>query len=183
MNEVIVFMTNGTEEVEALTVVDMLIRAGIKAVVSSIDSTYTITGSHGITIKADTTFEDIDWNEVKMIVLPGGMPGTNRLMDCEKLCNKIKEFNRDGKMLAAVCAAPSILGVNGILNGKNATCYPGYEEKLLGANYIKQPVVRDGNIITSRGLGTTIEFAAEIIKCLDSEEKAEALLRKIIYKE
>lgn len=183
MADVIVFMTNGTEEVEALTVVDMLIRAGISTHSASIDETNEITGSHGITIKVDTTFDDICWDSVKMIVLPGGMPGTNRLMDCEKLCNKLKEFNEDGKMLAAVCAAPSILGVNGILQGKKATCYPGYEEKLLGAEYKKMAVVRDANVITSRGLGTTIEFAAEIINCLEGEEKAKALLKKIIYKD
>lgn len=181
MADIIIFMANGTEEVEALTVVDMVRRAGISIQIATTDGSEYITGSHNITVKADCTFNNINWEEVKMIVLPGGMPGTNRLMDCDKLCEKLKEFNSEGKMLAAVCAAPSILGANGILEGKMATCYPGYEEKLLGAEYICEPVVKDGNVITSRGLGTTIKFAAQIIECFKGKDSADALLDKIIY--
>ena len=117
-----------------------------------------------------------------MLVLPGGMPGTNKLMDCETLCEKLKEFAESEKYVAAICAAPSILGVNGLLEGKKATCYPGFEEKLLGAEYVEAPVVKDGNIITSRGLGTAIEFAAAIISVVADEETADSILEKIIYK-
>ena len=181
MKKVFIFMANGTEEIEALTVVDLLRRAGISISTVSADNAEYITGSHGITIKTDMGIDDVAWDEACMLVLPGGMPGTNKLMDCEILCEKLREFAEEGKYVAAICAAPSILGVNGLLEGKKATCYPGFEEKLLGAQYVKAPVVKDGNIITSRGLGTAIEFSAEIISAVADEETAENILEKIIY--
>lgn len=181
MAKSLIFLAPGYEEVEMLTVVDMLRRAGIEINMVSITDTLEVTGSHGITIKADQLFDDADFNNTDMLILPGGMPGTNNLLAYKPLTDKLTEFNNSGKFTAAVCAAPSVLGSLGILNGKNATCYPGFEEKLTGANYQKQPVVKDGNVITSRGMGTCIEFAGEIIAALDSPQKTKDIKEKIIY--
>jgi len=181
MSKSLIFLAPGYEEVEMLTVVDMLRRAGIEINMVSITGTLEVTGSHNITIKADQLFANADFNSTDMLILPGGMPGTNNLLAYKPLTYKLVEFNNSGKAVAAVCAAPSVLGALGILNGKNATCYPGFEEKLTGATYQKQPVVRDGNVITSRGMGTCIDFAGEIITLLDTKAKADDIKEKIIY--
>ncbi len=181
MAKSLIFLATGYEEVEMLTVVDMLRRAGIEINMVSVTGTLEVTGSHNITIKADQLFNDAGFDSADMLILPGGMPGTNNLLAYKPLTDKLIEFHNSGKFTAAVCAAPSVLGALGILNGKNATCYPGFEEKLTGANYQKQPVVRDGNVITSRGMGTCIDFAGEIISALDSPQKAEDIKKKIIY--
>ncbi len=182
MSKVLVFMADGTEEIEALTVVDLLRRAGIEVETVSISDGDYITGSHNIRIGVDRGINGVSVEDACMIVLPGGMPGTNKLMDCEKLSGWLYEFAEKGKYLAAICAAPSILGVKGILEGKRATCYPGFEDKLLSAQYECKPVVVDGNIITSRGLGTAIEFAAAIITCILGKDIADNVLKSIIYK-
>ena len=182
MKEVLVFMADGTEEIEALTVVDLLRRVNIPVSMVSVNNAEYVTGSHAITVKMDMGISAVNLENVGMIVLPGGMPGTNKLMDSEKLTKMIHTFAEEGKYLAAICAAPSILGVNDLLEGKKATCYPGFEEKLLGAKCVKEPVAVDGNIITSRGLGTAIEFAAAIVSALLSPEDADNLLNQIIYK-
>ena len=181
MAKSLIFLAPGYEEVEMLTVVDMLRRAGIEINMVSVTGTLEVTGSHNITIKADQLFNDADFDNADMLILPGGMPGTNNLLAFKPLTDKLVEFNNSGKFTAAVCAAPSVLGSLGILNGRNATCYPGFEEKLTGAKYLKQPVVRDGNVITSRGMGTCVDFAGEIIAALDSQQKAIAIKEKIIY--
>lgn len=181
MAKSLIFLAPGYEEVEMLTVVDMLRRAGIEINMVSITDTLEVTSSHNVTIKADQLFADADFDSASMLILPGGMPGTNNLLAYTPLTDKLVEFNNSGKFIAAVCAAPSVLGALGILNGKNATCYPGFEEKLTGASFQKKPVVRDGNVITSRGMGTCIDFAGEIITALDSKQKAEEIKKKIIY--
>ncbi|MBE5937259.1 MAG: DJ-1/PfpI family protein [Lachnospiraceae bacterium] len=181
MARVAVFMAKGTEEIEALTVVDLLRRKDISVDMVSIGDGVSVTGSHGIEIKTDKLIDDVDWDELEMIVLPGGMPGTNNLMACAKLVEQIKIFVEQGKKVSAICAAPSVLGVNHMLEGKKATCYPGFEDKLIGAEVVKEPVVVDGNIITSRGLGTAIDFSAAIIASLKSENDAKDILEKIIY--
>ncbi len=181
MKKAVIFLAEGYEEVEMLTVVDMLRRAGIEIKMAAIAQNLCVTGSHGVTIKADEMFEDADFKEADMLILPGGMPGVKNLLKCGPLGEKLVEFNNDGKFIAAVCAAPSVLGALGILKGKTATCYPGFEDKLVGAKYVKRPTAVDGNIITSRGMGTCIEFAAAIITALESREKAEEVKTKIIY--
>ena len=143
MAKSLIFLASGYEEVEMLTVVDMLRRAGTIIDMVSVTDTIEVTGSHNITIKADKLFAEADFDNADMLILPGGMPGTNNLLAYKPLTDKLTEFNNAGKFVAAVCAAPSVLGALGILNGKNATCFPGFEEKLTGANYQKKPVVRD----------------------------------------
>lgn len=181
MNKVYVFFADGFEEIEGLTVVDMLRRVNVETVTVSVNDTKTVTGAHGIVIQADGVFGDYTYEDGVMAVLPGGMPGTNHLMAHEGLKKLLFSFNESKKYLAAICAAPSVLGMNGLLEGRHATCYPGFEEKLLGAKALPDAVVMDGNIITSRGMGTAISFGAALVSVLVSEETAEDLLKAIQY--
>ena len=158
-----IFFADGFEEIEGLTVVDMFRRAGIPIQTVSISDSLTVTGSHDIKVQADCLLADFDFNTVEMLILPGGMPGTTNLSKCEPLCDALMQFSRQGRYLAAICAAPSILGSLGILNGRVATCYPGFEKKLFGAYITTDPVAKDGHVITSRGMGTAIEFASTLI--------------------
>lgn len=164
---VYVFLAEGFEEIEAITPVDVLRRIGIEAqLVSTIPGERTVVGAHGIKLTADICFEDADFDKCEMLVLPGGLPGATNLGAHEGLCTKLKEFAAVGeegdKYVAAICAAPMVLGELGILEGKMATIYPGMEESLKGAVPMKNRVVVDGNIITSKGPGTAMEFAVEL---------------------
>lgn len=181
MKKVYVFFADGFEEIEGLTVVDMLRRVNVETVMVSIGETKTVTGAHGIVIQADGVFGDYTYEDGTMAVLPGGMPGTNHLMAHEGLRKLLFTYNENKKYLAAICAAPSVLGMNGLLKGRHATCYPGFEEKLLGAKALPDAVVMDGNVITSRGMGTAISFGAALVSVLVGEETAEDLLKAIQY--
>lgn len=181
MSKVVVFLADGFEEIEGLTVVDMLRRADITVVTASIQSTKEVKGAHNITVLADELVEDVDYKQVDMVVLPGGMPGTLHLGGCKKVTDTVLEFFKEGKEVAAICAAPSVLGDLGILQGKEATCYPGFEERLTGAKTVKDPVVSDGNVTTSRGMGTAILFGAKLIEKLSGKKKAQEILDSIIY--
>jgi len=177
-----IFMANGMEEVECLTVVDLLRRAGIKVVTIAIGEDKMVTGAHKICVMADELLKDIDCNAFEGVVLPGGMPGTIYLKENAKVCQVVKEFVAANKLIAAICAAPTVFGEMGLLKGKNATCYPGMEEGLLGANWKTEKVVVDGNIITSRGVGTAIDFGLEIIRYLMKDETANRIAEQIVYK-
>jgi protein deglycase len=181
MSKVYIFLADGYEEIEGLTVVDLLRRAGIEIVMVSITGDIDVTGSHRITSKADALFENIDFSDAEMLVLPGGMPGTRNLDAHGGLNLLLKNFAAEGKKLAAICAAPSVLGSKGLLIGKKATCYPGYEEALIGARVISNAVVEDGNIITSKGMGTTIDFSLAIIKNIVGEAEASKIAKAIQY--
>lgn len=177
-----VFLADGFEEIEGLTVVDLLRRAGIEVTMISIMGRKEIHGAHQITILADTLYEEVNFKELDGVVLPGGMPGTANLGIHEGVKKQITAFAAEGKLVAAICAAPSVLGKNGILKGKKAACYPGFEEKLLGAQVIYEEVVEDENIITSRGMGTAIPFALRLTAYLMTEQKAEELKDAIVYR-
>lgn len=179
MSLVYAFIANGTEEVELLTVVDLLRRADIDTKIVSITEDYEVTGSHKIVIKADMLVKDVDFEAGDMIFLPGGMPGTLNLASCEILMKNVVEYNEKGKRLAAVCAAPSIFGELGLLEGKAASCYPGFEDKLKGAVYKREKAVTDGNITTGRGMGGCIELGLELISLLKGEEAAKDMAEKI----
>lgn len=181
MSKVFVFLADGFEEVEALTVVDLLRRAEEEVITVSIMGRKNITGSHKIELQADALFEETDFSDGKLLVLPGGMPGTRYLGNFEPLTALIKEWNAQGKMLAAICAAPTVFGGLGILQGKEAVCYLGMEDGLAGACIGKGPVAVDGNITTSRGVGTAIDFAMSLIEQLQDREKAEKIKKSIIY--
>lgn len=182
MQKTAIFLADGFEEIEALTVVDLLRRAKIDITMVSIMESKSVYGSHGIAVEADTTFDSFDFDGVDMLILPGGMPGTSNLDACEPLKDKIKEFNDAGKMLAAICAAPTVYGKMGLLEGKRATCYPGREPDLLGASCQTEAVVRDGNFITSRGMGTAIDFGLAIIEHFQGINAAKDMAEKIVYK-
>lgn len=180
MARVNVFFATGFEEVEALTVVDLLRRAGIETDMVSVTGEKTVTGSHGITVGMDRLFEEID-DGAEMLVLPGGVPGTPNLRAHKGLEQMITRFAEAGKYLAAICAAPTVYGEMGLLKGKKATCYPGQEDKLLGAELKKDSVVIDGKMITSRGMGTAIDFGLAITGILRDEGTSRDLASKIVY--
>ncbi len=181
MKKVYLFAADGFEEVEALTVVDLLRRSGVCCTIVSITGKELVVSSHNITIKADMLFDASLLADGDMLVLPGGMPGTNHLMAHEELKKLLISYAANDKYLAAICAAPSVLGQIGLLKEKEATCYPGFEEKLSGAKLSTEHVVVDGNIITSRGLGTAIDFALELVRLLTDSDTSAALADSIQY--
>ncbi len=181
MNKIGIFMADGCEEIEGLTVVDIVRRAGIHITTISISDKKEVAGAHGITFLADAKKDEVDFSTLDGIVLPGGMPGTTNLGADETVDKVIREFAAGGKLVAAICAAPSVLGQAGLLNGKHATSYPGFEPKLTGAVTSEDPVVQDGNVITSRGMGTAIAFALEIVSYFTDKKTADKLAESIIY--
>lgn len=183
MSKLGIFMADGCEEIEGLTVVDLVRRAGIEIEMISVSGEKNVTGSHKIAFQTDVSKADADFASYDGIVLPGGMPGTTHLMEDDTVNRVIKKFATSGKLVAAICAAPSVLGNAGLLEGKKATCYPGVESKLTGADFVTDPVAKDGNIITSRGLGTAIEFAAEIVAYLLDESAAKSLKESVVYRD
>ncbi len=182
MSKVYIFIAEGFEEIEALTVVDLLRRAKLDIVMASVTGNKLVTGSHNIAVITDILFEDTDFEDAAMLVLPGGMPGTTNLEKHEGLDRLLTDFHKRGKNLAAICAAPRVLGSKGLLTGKNATCYPGHEESLIGAKYLDTDVVADGTIITSRGMGTAIDFSLSLIEKLKDKEEAARIAAAIQYR-
>ena len=181
---VYIFLANGFEEIEALTVVDLLRRAQIDIKMVSIDGNETVTSSHSVTVKSDMSIADVNWDAADMLVLPGGMPGTNNLAECDELMSHVKDFAVGGKYIAAICAAPALtFGESGLLNGKKATCYPGMEEHMHGACAVTDEVVADGNVITSRGMGTAIPFGLKIIETLKGEAVSKQIGDAIVYRQ
>lgn len=179
MSRVCLFLADGCEEIEALTVADLLRRAGIEIDLVSITDSTKVEGAHNIIIESDRLFKDIDLEVYDMLVLPGGMPGTLNLGKHKGVTENVVKFNNAHKLIAAICAAPSILGDLGILDGKRAICYPGYEDRLKGADICLEPVVSDQNIITSRGMGTAIPFGLAIIEKLSDKDTADKIKNSI----
>lgn len=183
MSKVAVFFATGHEEIEALTVVDLLRRAGIETNMISITGELEVTGSHNITIQMDKLFEEENYDEYDIVVLPGGMPGTKNLEAYEPLMNLLKDRVAQNKMIAAICAAPTVFGHAGFLKGKKACCYPDMEDGLLGAEVSYNEVEVDGNVITSRGMGTAIPFGLKLVSLLQGKASADALGAKIVYRQ
>lgn len=181
MKKVYACMAEGLEEVECLAAVDVMRRAGLEVTLVSMGNTKQVTGSHKITVTADALFSEISPLDADCLFLPGGMPGTKHLAAHEGLCSALKQAAEEGKHLAAICAAPSVLGGLGLLRGKAATCYPGFEEKLEGAVYTKQGVVTDGNITTARGLGYALDLGLELVRILVDAETAANIKAGIQY--
>ncbi|MBR3988242.1 MAG: DJ-1/PfpI family protein [Clostridia bacterium] len=169
------FLAEGFEEIEAITTVDMLRRAGIEVATVGINcgADNLISGAHGIFVKADT--DKVSFEDMEGIILPGGMPGTINLENSSQVQLSLDFCFANNLYIFAICAAPQILGHKGILEGRNATCYPGFEGELKGALISELPAVKDGKVITSRGPGATVDFAAEIIKELKGENVASEL--------
>lgn len=183
MSKVYVFLADGFEEIEGLTVVDLMRRAGIDVVTTSIMGTLSITGAHKICLQADSLFEDCDFKDADMLVLPGGGPGTERLENHKPLCDLVTAFAAEGKKIAAICAAPRVFAGLGLLKGKKATSYPSVMEMLKDAEVSADPVVVDGNITTSRGLGTAIDFSLELISQLLDKQTAEEIAESVVYRQ
>lgn len=180
--KVLVFLVNGFEEIESMAPIDLLRRAGIIVDTVSINEDNQVTSSRKIRVLTDKTIDEINFENYEMIVLPGG-PGTENYMKSEKLLEKLKEFSINRK-LGAICAAPTILSALGILNGKQAICFPACEPDLIkdGAIIVNQDVVKDNNIITSRGAGTAIDFSLALIEELLGKNKSHEIRKEILYK-
>ena len=174
-----VLLAEGFEEIEALTQTDVMRRAGIEVKNVGVTGEY-VTGSHGITVKSDIGIEEAAKCVPDGIILPGGIPGTPNIAKSEKAVELIKVVNEKGGLVAAICAAPSVLGELGILKGKKAICYPGFEDKLEGAKVTVEKVVIDGNIITSRGAGTAMDMALAIAEYITGESQ-DKLSKAMIY--
>lgn len=177
---VFVHFAHGFEEVEALTVVDILRRAGVDTKMVSVTGDYLVTGAHGITVKTDLLFDGADYQHCEMIVLPGGMPGSKNLGAHEELTEKIKEFAETGKWIAAICAAPMVFGGLGLLEGKTAVIYPGMESHLYGARVGNKNVEIDGKIITSKGPGTAMQFGLALAEALKDKQAAKDLAKSLL---
>lgn len=177
-----IYLANGFEEIEALFPLDLFRRAGLNAKTVAITDEKTVTGSHGITVTADMTVKSKEYapKDATLIMLPGGMPGTTNLDASAEVHTALDEAQKNGKLIAAICAAPSVIGKKGFLDGKKATCYPGFEEYLYGRKETDERCVRDGNIITAAGAGVAMEFGLKIIETLIGKETAEKIKNAII---
>ena len=171
---VYVFLAEGFEEVEALAPVDILRRAGLSVQTVGIGGR-TVVGAHGITVEADVAEDDLSFADVQAIVLPGGMPGTKNLDASQTVDKALSLAVEKNWVIAAICAAPSVLGHRGLLKGIRATCFPGFEKELAGAILTNEAVVTDGRIVTARGAGVALEFGFRLVDLLVSPEKAASL--------
>lgn len=178
MNKNYIFLADGFEELEALSVVDVLRRAGMDITMVSINDTPLVTGAHGVAFQADVPLTEVNLNDADWLICPGGMPGATNLWECDALVNALKAHAADGGHIAAICAAPAVvLAQAGILKGKKATCYPGFENicKANGAAMQATAVETDGNIVTANGPATALRFALTIVK----EAVGEARMKEV----
>lgn len=176
-----IFLAEGFEEIEAIAPIDILRRAEIEVVTVSISEHSKVTGAHNIPVFADKLFSEIPVEADDYLILPGGMPGTAHLMAHEGLNALVKKQYDSGKPMAAICAAPSLLGKLGLLKGKEAISYPGFEENLLGAKISDKTVVQSGNIITAKAPGVAIPFALKIVETLKGKEVADKVAGEIYF--
>ena len=181
MKKVYVFLAEGFEEMEAVTPIDLLRRAGVDAKLVSVTGNRAVTGAHGVTYLADLLFEEIS-EDADMLVLPGGLPGTTNLQAHEGLTRLLLQQHEAHKWIAAICAAPMVLGHGGYLRGKTAVCFPGFESELTGATVGNTRVARDGRVVTAIGMGAALEFGLELVACLCGEEKARELAGTVLAK-
>lgn len=180
MGKVYVFMANGFEEIEAFTTVDVLRRAGLEVEMISVTKEDMVAGAHDVPVLCDAKFEGYNLDNASLIVLPGGMPGAATLSDHIGLRKLIHQYYSQNKPIAAICAAPMVLGKMGLLNGKRVTCYPGFEQYLEGATVTGAPVEKDGNIITGKGPGAAMEFALTIVETLFDATKVQELKEAMV---
>ena len=180
MKKLVLFLATGFEEIEAIATLDVLRRSGLDVKSVSITEDYLVTGAHGISVQADSLFKDIDLLDVDMLILPGGMPGTKNLNADNRVKEALMAHAQRGKQLAAICAAPMILGQLGLLEGKEATCYPGNETYLKGAILSDYMVVEDGNILTASGPSVALDFALQIIQFYLGDEKTEEVSKALL---
>lgn len=180
MKKIAVHLAEGFEEIEAVGIIDVLRRADLDVSVISVTGNLLVTGAHQLKIAADVLFEHVDYSIMDMIVLPGGMPGSANLDAHAGLKAQIQKFDQEKKQLAAICAAPLVYGNLGLLEGKQAVCYPGFESHLKGAEVLTVPVVESGHVITGRGPGVVLQFALKIVEKVVSVEKAKLVAKQML---
>lgn len=178
--KVMVFLAEGFEEVEALTVVDYLRRMDIEVDMVSISGDKKVEGAHGIEVVGNKFINDVNLDEYDGVVMPGGLPGATNLAENDQVIDIVKDFHSEEKLMAAICAGPVVLQKAGIIDGKDFTCFPGFESNISDGNYIEKNTVRDGNIITGKGPALAINFALEIVDYLLGEEKKNDLKKDIL---
>jgi 4-methyl-5(b-hydroxyethyl)-thiazole monophosphate biosynthesis len=181
MARILVYLAPGFEEIEAVTIIDLLRRADIDVTVAGLEQN-TVTGSHGITVKCDAFYQDINPDDFDYLILPGGQPGTNNLKNDARVKAALQSFERKNKIIGAICAAPTVLQEAGVLNNKRLTCYPSEKGKFEAALYREDKVVSDGNIITSRGVGTAIDFALDLIGKIKGGQTKQEIAERILWK-
>lgn len=182
MSRLAIFFAEGFEEIEALAVVDICRRCGLAIDMVSITQDRSVRGSHGIEVKMDKIYSETDFAEYDMLILPGGGLGTKNLEAHEGLMAQIDAFYKAGKYIGAICAAPSIFGHRGILKGRRACCYPSFESHLEGAQVTEGPVEISDHVVTSRGMGTALDFGLAIAGIFCGEKKTEELAKGIVYR-
>ncbi len=178
--KIAIHFAEGFEEIEAISIVDVLRRANIEAIMVSLTGRRMVKGSHNITITCDKVFEEVEYSQISFIVLPGGMPGAANINNHEGLREQILEFNEKGKGLAAICAAPMVFGNLGLLENKNAVSYPGFEKYLKGAKIEDSLVVESGRYITAKGPGAAIQFALKIVEQIKGKDIADEIGKAMI---
>lgn len=182
MNKIAIFLAEGFEEIEALTVADICRRCGLDVSLVSVTENSLVKGSHNIAVQADICFSQADFGSYDMLVLPGGMPGTKNLEAHGGLLEQVDAFYAGGKYIAAICAAPSIFGHRGIVKGRKACCFPGFESQMEGAEVTEGPVEISDHVITSRGMGTAMDFALAIAGVFCGGEKAQEMAETVVYR-
>lgn len=181
MRKVYQFMADGFEDIESLAAVDILRRGGVDVKTVSITGSEYVESSHGVTVKTDMLFEDVRLDDADLLMLPGGMPGAEHLNRHEGLRAALLGHNAAGRHIAAICAAPMVLGSLGLLNGRRATCYPGFEDRLTGATYTAELFTTDGNITTGEGPAATFPYAYALLTMLTDGQTAQGVAEGMRY--
>jgi 4-methyl-5(b-hydroxyethyl)-thiazole monophosphate biosynthesis len=176
---VLIPLADGVEELEAVTLIDVLRRGGVDVTSAALGTTLTVAGSRGVKLLADTLWSSLDADAFDALVLPGGGKGTDALLADARVIETVRDFDAAGKYVAALCAAPTVLAAAGILKGRKATCYPSVADQL-GASYDDAPVIADGNILTSQGPGTAMLFALVLVQYFESEEAARSVASELL---
>lgn len=181
MAKVYMFLANGSEEIESLIPVDVFRRGGVEVKTVSITGSEYVEMAHGVVLKADMKFEDADFSDADLLMLPGGLPGATNLNEHEGVRKAVLSQYENGKLVAAICAAPMVLGSLGIVEGKRATCYPGFEKYLTGAEYTHELCTVDGNVVTGEGPAATLPYAYTLLAMLTTEQTAHAVAEGMMY--
>ena len=181
MKKAFIFLATGFEEIEAITIIDILRRGDIDVQIVSIENDLNVKGAHQIEVTANSKFNDTDFSIGNILILPGGLPGATNLLDYKPLLNLINEYNSLGKYISAICAAPMVFGKMGLLKDKKAICYPGFEQYLEGAIITNEKVVVDSNIITSRGPATASDFGFKLLEILKDKNTSIALAQGMLF--
>jgi 4-methyl-5(b-hydroxyethyl)-thiazole monophosphate biosynthesis len=182
MSKVLVLLSPGFEEIEAVTIIDILRRGEIKVVIAGLEKE-DVTGSHNISIKSDIYYKNVNIDDFDFLVLPGGQPGTNNLKANPTIIEWIQKFNKDKKIIGAICAAPTVLKNANIIKNVKITSYPSEKDNFDNEFYSEKNIVMDKNIITSRGVGTSIEFALELVNIINGKNVRDDLATKILWKQ